>query len=122
MEHIQGEPNSVGEVHSCMHGAKKIVHSTTAIDPDNMRQTERTWISPPVMKDIYFTMQAIPLSDNSSRFEMYAIFKPAIPVISTFLRPLFIHLMKSDLNKDMAGLKELCETGHVASREAVAAG
>jgi hypothetical protein len=29
--------------------------------------------------------------------------------------------MKSDIAKDMAGLKELCETGRVAARETAAA-
>jgi hypothetical protein len=33
------------------------------------------------------------------------------------MRPMFIRLMKSDITKGMAGLKELCETGHVAARE-----
>ena len=86
-----------------------------------MQQTERTWLSPPIMKDIYITMQAIPLSENSTRCELRAIFKPAIPVISTLIRPIFIRVMKSDVSKDLAGLKELCETGHVAAREVAAA-
>jgi hypothetical protein len=121
MEHIQGPADSVGEVHSCVHGKTKFVHSTVAIDPQSMQQTERTWLSPAIMKDIYVTMQVIPLSESTSRCELRAIFKPAIPVISTLMRPLFVRLMKSDVSKDMAGLKELCETGHVAAREAQAA-
>jgi len=122
MEHIQGEADKVGEVHSCVHsGGSKIVHAAIAIDPESMQKTERTWISPPVMKDIYVTLQAIPLSDGRSRCELRSVFKPAIPVVSTLARPLFIRMMKGDIVKDMAGLKELCETGRVASREAVAA-
>ncbi|MEO8456388.1 MAG: DUF2652 domain-containing protein [Chloroflexota bacterium] len=121
MEHIQGELDKVGEVHSCVHGAKKIVHSTLAVDEETMQRTERTWISPPVMKDIYFTLQAIPLSENKTRAELRAIYKPAIPVVSTLLRPVFYRMMKSDITKDIAGLKELCETGSVASRKAEAA-
>jgi hypothetical protein len=121
MEHIQGEADSVGEVHSCVHGAKKIVHATIAIDPETMQQTERAWFSPPIVKDIYITLQAIPLSENRSRCELRGIFKPAIPVVSTLLRPVFIHMMRSDIRKDLAGLKELCETGRVAAREAEAA-
>src|ERR1700730_6399604 len=46
MEHIQGEPDAVGEVHSCVHGSKKFVHATIAIDQESMQQTERTWLSP----------------------------------------------------------------------------
>ena len=115
MEHIQGANDAVGEVHSCVHGSKKFVHATIAIDHESMQQTERTWLSPPIMKEIYFTIQAIPLSEPTTRCEMRAIFKPAIPVISTLMRPMFIRLMKSDISKDMAGLKELCETGHVAA-------
>jgi Protein of unknown function (DUF2652) len=121
MEHIQGAADAVGEVHSCMHGSKKFVHATIAIDRESMQQTERTWLSPPIMKDIYFTMQAIPLSENNTRCELRAIFKPAIPVIYALMRPMFLRLMKSDISKDMSGLKELCETGHVAAREAAAA-
>jgi hypothetical protein len=121
MEHIQGPSDAVGEVHSCVHGNVKFVHSTIAIDPETMQQTERTWLSPPIMKDIYVTVQAIPLSENRTRCELRAIFKPAIPVVSTLIRPIFIRVMKSDINKDMAGLKELCETGHVAAREVAAA-
>lgn len=121
MEHIQGEPDSVGEVHSCVHGNKKLVHITIAIDHESMQQTERIWLSPAIMKDIYITTQAIPLSDNTSKCELRAIFKPAIPVFSTLIRPMFIRLMKSDITKDMAALKELCETGEVAARETQAA-
>jgi hypothetical protein len=121
MEHIQGEPDGVGEIHSCVHGTAKFVHATIAIDDETMQHTERTWISPPIMKDIYFTMQPIPTSENTTRCEMRAIFKPAIPVVSTLLRPIFVSKMKSDITKDMAGLKELCETGRVAAREAEAA-
>ena len=42
-------------------------------------------------------------------------------MISTIARPVFVRIMKGFLRKDMAGLKELCETGHVAAREAAAA-
>lgn len=121
MEHIQGENDAVGAVHSCVHGSKKIVHSTIAIDHETMQQTERTWISPPIMKDVYFTLQAIPLSEHKTRAELRAIFAPNYPVVSALLRPVFIRLMKSDITKDMAGLKELCETGKVAAREREAA-
>lgn len=121
MENIQGKPDSVGEVHSCVHGGKKFVHATIAIDQESMQQTERIWLSPPIMKDVYVTSQAIPMSENTSKCELRAILKPAIPVISTLIRPLFIRLMKSDISKDMACLKELCETGKVAAREREAA-
>ena len=120
MEHIQGPEDAVGEVHSCVHGPTKFVHATIAIDPGSMQQTERMWISPPIMKDTYTTLQAIPLSENTSRCELRAIFKPAIPVISTLMRPIFLRMMKSDIKKEMAALKELCETGRVAAREAAA--
>ncbi len=118
MEHIQGEPDSLGEVHSCIHGASKIVHACIAIDQENMKKTERTWISPAIMKDIYVTAQVIPLSDAKSRCEIRATLKPAIPLLSSLARPLLIRLMKSDLTKDMARLKEFCETGKVTGREA----
>jgi hypothetical protein len=121
MEHIQGQPDKVGEVHSCVHNNSKIVHAAIAIDPETMQKTERTWITPAIMKDVYVTMQAIPLGDDRSRCELRAMFKPAVPVLSTLARPLFIRLMKSDIAKDMAGLKELCETGRVAARETAAA-
>lgn len=121
MEHIQGAPDSVGEVHSCVHGNKKFVHATIAIDHESMQQTERMWLSPAIMKDIYITTQAIPLSESTSRCELRAIFKPGIPVVSTLIRPVFIRLMKSDISKDMAALKELCETGKVSAREREAA-
>lgn len=124
MEHIQGAVDGVGEVHRCVHGANSganIVHRTVAIDPVSMQKTERVWISPRIMKDIYITLAAIPLSENRTRCELRAKFKPRIPVLSSIARPLFVRLMSSDIKKDMAGLKELCETGRVASREAVAA-
>lgn len=121
MEHIQGKPGAVGEVHSCVHGGKMIVHSTIAVDPATMQRTERTWITPAVMKDVYFTLQAIPVSEKRTRAELRAIFAPNWPVISSLLRPVFIRLMRNDIRKDMAALKELCETGRVAAREAQAA-
>jgi hypothetical protein len=42
--------------------------------------------------------------------------------VSHIATPIFVHLMKSDIRKDMAGLKELCETGKVAGREAALVG
>ena len=121
MEHIQGKPGAVGEVHSCVHGGKMIVHWTIAVDPATMQRTERTWITPAIMKDVYFTLQAIPLSPNKTRAELRAIFAPNWPVISSLLRPVFMRVMGNDIRKDMAALKELCETGRVAAREAEAA-
>jgi hypothetical protein len=124
MDHIQGDVDGVGEVHSCVHGGAsgaKIVHRTIAIDEAGMQKTEYAWLSPGFMKDMYITLQAISLGQNRARAELRAKFKPRIPVISTLIRPIFIRIMKGDIKKDMAGLKELCETGRVASREAVAA-
>jgi hypothetical protein len=43
-------------------------------------------------------------------------------VLSHVAAPLFVRLMKSDVRKEMAGLKELCETGKVAGREPAKAG
>ena len=60
-------------MHSCVHGGTKIVHATIAIDPESMQQTERTWISPALMKDIYITLQAIPVSETYTRAELRAI-------------------------------------------------
>ncbi len=124
MEHIQGAVDGVGEVHSCVHGGSsgtKIVHKTVAVDPTTMQKTERVWIRPPIMKDTYITLHAIPLSDSRSRAELRASFKPAWPIISTLMRPIFVRMMSRDINKDMLGLKELCETGRVDSREAALA-
>ncbi len=121
MEHIQGPMDAIGEVHSCVHGPTRFVHSTIAIDPESMQKTERTWLSPQIMKDIYITMQAIPLSENRTRCELRGIFKPAVPIVSHLMRPIFVRVISSDVKKDLAGLKELCETGHVAAREVAAA-
>ena len=117
MEHIQGDRDAVGEVHSCVHGGTKIVHATTAIDDESMQMTERMWVSPPLMKDVYTTLQAVPLSEARTRCELRAKFKPAYPVVSTLAKPVFKYMMKSFIAKDMAALKELCETGRVAGHK-----
>jgi hypothetical protein len=124
MEHIQGGLDAVGEVHRCLHGSgsgSEIVHRTVAIDPATMQKTERVWISPQIMKDIYVTLHAIPIAEERTRCELRAKFKPGIPVLSSIARPVFIRMMKSDIKKDMVALKELCETGRVAAREGAAA-
>jgi hypothetical protein len=121
MEHIQGEPGAVGEVHSCLHGNTKIVHATIAVDPEGRRKTERIWVSPPLMKDTYITLTAEPLSPTRTRAALHATFKPRIPVLSRLAWPVFVATMKGMIRKDMAGLKELCETGKVSAREAQAA-
>lgn len=117
MEHIQGQANAVGEVHSCVHGSGKMVHATIAVDTDSMQKTERVWITPGIMKDVYVTLQAIPLSDTRTRVELRAIFKPAVPLLSHAAWPVFIWKLKRDIDKDMRGLQEFCETGRVAGRE-----
>ena len=121
MAHIQGGRGEVGEVHSCLHGGTEIVHITTGIDAVNHRMTEKVWISVPLMKDIYITLGTESLGQGRSRAYFYWIFKPRIPVISHLATPVFRWYARRDIKKDMAGLKELCETGTVAGRETVAA-
>ncbi len=118
-EHIQGPVDAVGEVHSCIHaGGSKVVHATIAVDHEKMQGTQRIWITPPIMKDAYITFQVIPLSEIRSRCEVRVMFSPAIPVLTSLLRPILRRMMKRDMKKDFAGLKEFCETGRVAAREA----
>jgi hypothetical protein len=118
MEHLQGEEGAIGEVHSCLHeGGIKIVHATTAVDNAGRRKTERTWITPPLMKDVYITLAAEPLSEVRTRASLRAMFRPRIPIVSHIARPVFVAMMKRSIRRDMAGLKELCETGAVAGRD-----
>ena len=118
MSHLQGEEGTVGEVHSCLHGGREGVHMTIAIDPVGRRKTERIWFSgPPIVKDVYVTLEAVPFGDTQTRATVYATFQPRIPVISHLLTPVFIRLMRSAIEKDMRGLREFCETGKVAGRE-----
>jgi hypothetical protein len=116
MMHVQGGHGEVGEVHSCLHGSREIVHYTVAIDEAARRKTERIWISP-IIKDTFITSEAVPLGDGRTRAALYATFQPRFPVLSHLATPVFTWLMKSDIKKDMAGLKEFCETGTVKGRE-----
>jgi hypothetical protein len=116
MMHIQGTAGEVGEVHSCVHNnGTKIVHLLVALDEEGRRMTERVWVSPEIMKDILTTVHAEELPDGRTRVHFHASFGPRIPVVSQVLGPAWVWLMKRDLRKDMAGLKELCETGGVGS-------
>jgi hypothetical protein len=118
MSHIQGAEGEVGEVHSCLHGGTEIVHITVGVDEANHRKTEKVWVSIPIMKDIFITVGAEPLEEGRSRGFLYATFKPRYPVLSHVLRPFFKWYMGRDIKKDMAGLKEFCERGSVAVRDA----
>jgi hypothetical protein len=117
MAHLQGPENNIGEIHSCVHGSEKIVHATIAMDHENRRKTERVWVSPALVKNSYVTMQAEPLPNGRTQAALYSTFDPGVPVIGPLVKPLFVRMMKSLTNKDMAGLKEFCETGAVAGRE-----
>lgn len=120
MEAISGEGGKVGEVHRCLHDdGVKMVHLTVAIDEATRRRTERVWIMP-LVKDTYITMEAKP-SPSGTRASLYAAFKPGIPIVSHIAMPIFIRMMKRDVEKDMRGLKAFCEAearGSAAGREA----
>jgi hypothetical protein len=119
MTHIEGEEGQVGEVHQCLHtGGTQIVHLTVAIDQSNRRRTERVWITPALLKDIHMTMQAEALDEGRTRAHLFATAKPRYPVVSHLAWPVFLWMLKRDVKKDIAGLKEFCETGRVAAREA----
>ncbi len=119
MNHIEGEEGKVGEVHQCLHDdGTEIVHLTIAIDDLGRRKTERIWITPNLMKDVYMTFQAESTGPGKSRAHFYGKLKPRIPVVSHVAWPVFLWMLKRDVKKDMAGLKEYCETGKVAAREA----
>lgn len=120
MSHLQGPENNVGEVHSCIHGSQEIVHATIAMDHENRRKTERVWVNPPLMKNVYATMHAEALPNGSTRAALYSTFQPAIPVVGPLIKPVFTRMMKKLTSKDMAGLKEFCETGTVVGRQPAA--
>ncbi|MEX1194328.1 MAG: DUF2652 domain-containing protein [Dehalococcoidia bacterium] len=119
--HLQGPENGLGEIYSCLHGGHKVMHMTIAMDHEGRRKTERMWISPPFMRDIYTTARVTPISEGQARAGLYATFEPAIPVVSRLIAPVFYRIMKRNLRNDLAGLKEYCETGSVASRQTQAA-
>jgi hypothetical protein len=81
-----------------------------------MQKTERIWMTPGLMKDIYFTMQVDRGADGGVAAAAYAMFEPRIPVVSHILTPAFKWMMRRDLKTNMAALKEYCETGKVSGR------
>lgn len=123
MEHLQGEAGHPGEVRSCVHGdGTKFVHLTLAVDEEGRRLTEKMWMSPALMKDTLITMSAEPLDEGRTRAVFRSSFRPGIPVVSHLGMPVFAHMMRREIGKDLAGLKEMCETGRVAGREDVRLG
>jgi hypothetical protein len=123
MDHIQGQVGEVGEVHSCLHGdGTRFVHAAIAVDHQGRRKTERMWMTPAIMKDIYTTIAAEPLPGDRTLASLRAVMRPRIPVLSHLASPVFKFMMRRSIGKDMRGLKELCETGKVAAREVAAGG
>jgi hypothetical protein len=67
------------------------------------------------MKDSYITLWAEPVTPARTRAGLSATFKARFPVISHLAAPIFVRIMSGMIKKDMAGLKELCETGKIAA-------
>jgi hypothetical protein len=86
------------------------------MDDAGRRKTEKVWVSPPIIKDTYITMEAVPLAENRTRAALYATFRPRNAVMAP-LTPAFVFMLKRDIKKDMQGLREFCETGEVGGRE-----
>lgn len=109
MDHVSGQVGKVGEVHRCVHSdGSKMIHLTVGIDNEGRRKTEKIWLSR-LLKDCYITIGAEPIGTERCRASLLATFQPAIPVISHVALPLIMALMKRSVQKDMAGLKALCE-------------
>jgi hypothetical protein len=109
-ERVAGGRGEIGEVHRCVHDdGVRMVHLTVAIDHEGRRVTEKIWLLPRLVKDIYITMEARPLPGGGTRAAFYATMKPALPLVSHVLIPVILRLMRRDVNKDMLGLKEFCE-------------
>jgi hypothetical protein len=114
---IQGDPGEFGGVHTCLHGAQEAVHMTLGVDHQQHRVTERLWIAPRLLDETYTTREAVPLSGGGTRAATHFTYRLKMPVVSSLLLWLFGRSMKTNIKKDMAGLKEFCETGKVAARE-----
>ncbi|HUF54194.1 MAG TPA: DUF2652 domain-containing protein [Dehalococcoidia bacterium] len=120
MTHIQGESGHVGEVRSCVHGdGMKFVHLVLAVDEEGRRMTERMWMSPALMKDTIITSSVEPAGEERTEVVFRARFRPGIPLLSHLALPIFARLIKGEMWKDLAGLKEMCEGGKVRGREDV---
>jgi hypothetical protein len=106
---MEGKRGEIGEVHRCVHdNGAKMIHVTVAIDPENRRRTEKIWLNR-LLKDIYVTTEARPLPDGRTKAGFFAIYRPAIPVLSHLTVPFIMTVMKRSVRKDMIGLKEFCE-------------
>jgi hypothetical protein len=122
MELVGGKRGEIGEVHRCVHDdGVKMIHLTVAVDPEGRRLTEKIWLLPRLLKDIYITLEARPLPGGGTRAGLHAAMKPVIPLISHAAIPLMVRFMRKDVEKDMRGLKEFCE-GEAASGAATREG
>ena len=110
LELLGGKHSEIGMVHRCVHdGGLKMIHLTVAIDREGHRTTEKIWLLPRLLKDIYITMEGRPLPGGGTRAGFYRALKPVLPLVSHALIPLILRFMRKSMEKDMRGLKEFCE-------------
>ena len=108
LEPLSGEYGKVGSVHTCLHGGGiKMVHLVVAVDEAGRRRTERLW-NLPLVNEAYFTVEAKP-SSSGTRAAIYYSFKTGIPIAGQIAKSIFIRNTKGHAERDMQGLKAVCE-------------
>lgn len=112
MELTGGREGSLGEIHRCVHDdGNSLIHMTVGIDEAGRRKTEKIWVVPRLISECYITLRATPLGEARTEAAFLAKFQPKLPVVSHAFIPLFKRVMRRTIEKDMEGLKALCETG-----------
>jgi hypothetical protein len=108
VETLSGEVDHVGSVHTCLHGGGlKMVHLRVAFDEAGRRCTDRLW-NVPLVNELYQTWEAEP-SALGTKFSFYYALTPRLPIAGRIAKPLFLRKCRKQAERDVQGLKALCE-------------
>jgi hypothetical protein len=116
-ETLSGSQDQVGSVHTCLHGdAGKMVHVRVAYDGRGRRFTDRL-SNVPIVERMLLTAEAR-ASGSGTRFGLYYSLEPGVPIADDGARAFFLDTARQRAERDVRGLKALCEAEWQAAQAA----
>jgi hypothetical protein len=104
-------------LHTCLHGGGvKMIHLKVAVDETGRRCTDRLWNVPPV-DEMYQTWEA-KQSPSGTKFSFYYSIKSNVPIAGGIAKAFFVRSCRQHAERDVQGLKALCEAELLATQAA----